>query len=151
MSVSYKLFERLLLRRLEPVFDPQLPDKQAGFRHDQCITDQVFKLTYDVEHRLEKTVNQALYWQILLPNTPPPRLIYVTSITINNQKSMSFNQKSMCSSLLRLVFNKNVFSHIFSVVFLVTCILCKAVVFNQGSASTVQGYLKKLHKFYFIK
>ena len=54
MSVSYKLFENLLLRRLEPVFHLQLPDKQACFRHSQCTTDQVFKLAYDVEHRFEK-------------------------------------------------------------------------------------------------
>ena len=46
-SVSYNLFELLLLRRLEPVFDPQLRDKQAGFRHSQCITDQVFKLRFE--------------------------------------------------------------------------------------------------------
>ena len=44
----------LLLKCQEPVFDPQLPDKQAGFRHSQCITDQVFKLTCDVEHRFEE-------------------------------------------------------------------------------------------------
>ena len=52
---TYKLFELLLLRRLEPVFDPQLPDKQVGFRHSPCITEQVFKLTYDVEHRFEES------------------------------------------------------------------------------------------------
>ena len=42
------------MRRIKPVLDPQLPDKQAGFRHSQCTTDQVFKLTYDVEHRFEE-------------------------------------------------------------------------------------------------
>ena len=42
------------MRRLEPVFDPQLPDKQAGFRHSQSIIDQVFQLSYDVEHRFEE-------------------------------------------------------------------------------------------------
>ena len=52
--MSFKLFERLLLRRVEPVLNPQLPDKQAGFRHCQYKTDQVFKQTYDVEHRFEE-------------------------------------------------------------------------------------------------
>ena len=55
LSVSYKFFERLLLWGLEPVLDPQLLDKQVGFRHSQCITDQMFKLTYDVEHRFEES------------------------------------------------------------------------------------------------
>ena len=54
LSVSYKLFERLLLRGLEPVFDYQLPGKRAGFRDSHCITDGVFKLTYNVEHRFEE-------------------------------------------------------------------------------------------------
>ena len=54
LSVSYKLFERLLLRGLESVFDYQLPDKQAGFRHSECITDRAFELIYDVEHRFEE-------------------------------------------------------------------------------------------------
>ena len=55
VSVCHKLFEQLLLRLLEPVIDPQLPDKQAGIRHSRCITDQVFKLAYDVEHRFEES------------------------------------------------------------------------------------------------
>ena len=39
---------------LKPVLDPQLPDKQAGIMHSPCITDQVFKLTYNAEHRFEE-------------------------------------------------------------------------------------------------
>ena len=71
--------------RLEPLFDPQLCDKQAGFRHGQFITDQVFKLTYDVEHRLEENKSgivladlTAVHDSLLYytgPNTPPPPLI----------------------------------------------------------------------------
>ena len=53
VSVCYKLFEQLLLRLLESVLDPQLPDKQADIRHSLCLTDQVFKLTYDVKHCFE--------------------------------------------------------------------------------------------------
>ena len=54
VSVCYKLFEQLVLRRLEPVLDPHLPDKQADIRHSRCITEQVLKLSYDVEHRFEE-------------------------------------------------------------------------------------------------
>ena len=42
------------MRGLEPVFGYQLLDKQAGFRHSECITDRVFELTYDFEHRFEE-------------------------------------------------------------------------------------------------
>ena len=54
VSVCFKLLEQLFLRLLEPVLDPQLPDKQAGIMHSPCITDQVFKLTYKAEHRFEE-------------------------------------------------------------------------------------------------
>ena len=54
VSVCYKLFKKLLLRLLKPVLDPQLPDKQAGIRHSRCTTNQVSKLTYDVENRFEE-------------------------------------------------------------------------------------------------
>ena len=35
--------------RLEPVLTPEV-----GFRLGQCITDQVFKQTYGIEHRFEE-------------------------------------------------------------------------------------------------
>ena len=43
-----KLLERLLLARLDPVIDPQLPPQQAGFRHGRSTTDQVTLLTDDI-------------------------------------------------------------------------------------------------------
>ena len=47
-------FRAVTLEVSRTFFDPQLPDKQAGFGHSQYITDQVFKITYDVEHRFEE-------------------------------------------------------------------------------------------------
>ena len=42
------------MRLIEPVLDPQLPDKQAGIRHSRCMIDRVFKPTYNVEHPFEE-------------------------------------------------------------------------------------------------
>ena len=39
---------------LELVFESRFSDKQAGFRRGQCINDQVFKVTFDVEQRFEE-------------------------------------------------------------------------------------------------
>ena len=47
MCVPLKLLERLLLSRLDPVIDPQLPPEQAGVRHGRKTTDQVTLLTDD--------------------------------------------------------------------------------------------------------
>ena len=54
LCVPFKLLERLLLARLNPVVDPQLPDEQAGFRHGRCTTHQIVKLTDDIEESFEK-------------------------------------------------------------------------------------------------
>ena len=53
LCVPLKLLERLLLTRLNPVIDPQLPPQQAGFRHGRSTTDQVTLLTDDIEAGFE--------------------------------------------------------------------------------------------------
>ena len=49
LCVPYKVMERLLYARLDPVIDPQLPKEQAGFRRGKSTTDQVTLLTQDIE------------------------------------------------------------------------------------------------------
>ena len=58
LCVPLKLLERLLLSRLDPVIDPQLPTEQAGFRHDRSITDQVTLLIDYIEAGFE--INQKV-------------------------------------------------------------------------------------------
>ena len=41
-------------------YDSKLPDKQAGFRHSQCMTDQMFKLTYDVKYLFEENKSSTV-------------------------------------------------------------------------------------------
>ena len=53
LCVPLKLLERLMLARLDPVIDPQLPPQQAGFRHGRSTTDQVTLLTDDIEAGFE--------------------------------------------------------------------------------------------------
>ena len=54
LCVPLKLLERLLLSRLDPMIDPQLPPEQAGFRHGRSTTDQVTLLTDDIEAGFEQ-------------------------------------------------------------------------------------------------
>jgi len=53
LCVPYKLLERLLLFRLEPVVDPQLPAQQGGFRRGRSTVQQIVKLTSDIEESYE--------------------------------------------------------------------------------------------------
>ena len=57
LCVPLKLLERLLLLRLDPVIDRQLPPEQAGFRHSRSTTDQVTLLTDDIEACFENNQN----------------------------------------------------------------------------------------------
>ena len=53
LCVPFKLLERLILSRLEPVVDPQLPPEQAGFRKGRSNVHQILQLTDDIEEAYE--------------------------------------------------------------------------------------------------
>ncbi len=54
LCVPFKLLERMILARLEPIIDPQLPNEQAGFRRGRSTVHQVVKLTNNIENCFEK-------------------------------------------------------------------------------------------------
>ena len=45
LCVPYKILERLIYTRVEPLINPLLPKEQAGFRHGKSTVDQVVLLT----------------------------------------------------------------------------------------------------------
>ena len=45
LCVPYKILERLIYARVEPLINPLLPKEQAGFRHGKSTVDQVVLLT----------------------------------------------------------------------------------------------------------
>ena len=49
----YKILERLIYARIEPIVDPLLPGEQAGFRHGKSTVDQVVSLTQNIEDSFE--------------------------------------------------------------------------------------------------
>ena len=53
LCVSYKIIERLIHIRVEPIIDPQLPRNSAGFRHGRSTVDQTVLLTQDIENAFE--------------------------------------------------------------------------------------------------
>ncbi|VDP61197.1 unnamed protein product [Schistosoma curassoni] len=59
LSISGKVFNRVLLNRMKDCVDAQLRDKQAGFRKDRSCTDQIATPRIIVEQSLEW--NSSLY------------------------------------------------------------------------------------------
>ena len=47
--VPYKILERLIYARVEPLIDPLLPKEQAGFRRGKSTVDQAVLLTQNIE------------------------------------------------------------------------------------------------------
>ena len=49
LCVPFKILERLIYARVEPIVDPLLPREQAGFRRGRSTVDQVTLLTQEIE------------------------------------------------------------------------------------------------------
>ena len=49
LCVPFKIMERLIYARIEPIVDPLLPQKQAGFRRGRSAADQVTLLTQGID------------------------------------------------------------------------------------------------------
>ena len=54
LCISFKLLERLICNRIQPVVESILPPEQAGFRPARSTLDQVSLLTEDIEAAFEK-------------------------------------------------------------------------------------------------
>ena len=53
LCVSYKILERLIHARVEPIVDPLPSRKQAGFRRGRSTVDQTLLLTQNIEDSFE--------------------------------------------------------------------------------------------------
>ena len=56
LSVCYKLLERIVLQRINPVVEDLLSVDQAGFRRGRCTSDQVTALTTFIENGFQKNL-----------------------------------------------------------------------------------------------
>ena len=53
LCVPYKILERLIYARAEPLIDPLLPKQQAGFRSRKSTVDQVVLVTKNIDDSFE--------------------------------------------------------------------------------------------------
>ena len=53
LCVAFKLMERLIHNRIQPIVDSALPHEQAGFRPKRCTVDQVALLAENIEDSFE--------------------------------------------------------------------------------------------------
>jgi len=55
LCVLFKILQRFIYARVDPIIDPLLPQEQAGFRHGRSAVDQVTLLTQDSFSAKKKT------------------------------------------------------------------------------------------------
>ena len=53
LCVPYKILEKLIYNRVEPLIDPLLPEDKAGFRRGMSTVDQVVLLTQNIKDSFE--------------------------------------------------------------------------------------------------
>lgn len=59
LSSTYKLFERMILARLQPIIEASLPIEQAGFRKNRNYCDQALALATHIENGFQRQQNSG--------------------------------------------------------------------------------------------
>lgn len=60
LSVCYKLLERLLYHRIQPVIEDHLPSEQGGFRQNRSCCDQLLALTTNIEAGFQRRLKTGM-------------------------------------------------------------------------------------------
>ncbi|VDP83809.1 unnamed protein product, partial [Schistosoma mattheei] len=93
LSIPRKVFNRVLLDRMNHCVDAQLRDQQAGFRKDRSCTDQIATLRIIVEQSIEwdsslyikfidyekafDSVNRTTLWKLLRYYGVPQKIVNI--------------------------------------------------------------------------
>jgi len=76
--VPFKILERFISARVDPIIDPLLLREQAGFRHGRSTVDQVTLLTQDIEDSFSSKKKAGTVFVDLTPGAtvwhPKPHL-----------------------------------------------------------------------------
>ncbi|KAM3875318.1 collagenase 3-like [Diretmus argenteus] len=118
LSVPFKILERMIHSRIEPVVDSQLPREQAGFCHGRSTADQVTLFSQDIENSfhdnekagvvyLDLTAAYDTVWHRglhlkLLRTIPDRHMVKFIMETLSNRSFILQTSSRQCSRLRRL-------------------------------------------------
>ncbi|KAJ4939496.1 hypothetical protein JOQ06_028944 [Pogonophryne albipinna] len=118
LCVPFKILERMIHSRIEPVVDSQLPREQAGFRCGRSTADQVTLLCQDIEDSfqdnekagvvyLDLTAAYDTVWLRglhlkLLRTIPDRHTVKFIMETLSNRSFILQTSSGQCSRLRRL-------------------------------------------------
>ena len=75
LCVPFKMLEKLIYARVDPVIDPLLPREQVDFRHGSSTLDQVTLLTQDIED----SFSLKRRTELCLSTSQQPTTLYCTA------------------------------------------------------------------------
>ena len=102
LCVPYKILERLIYARVEPLIDALLPKEQAGFRRGKSTVDQVVPLTQNIKDSFEaKTKASAVFVNL----TAAYNTVWHRGLTCKLLRLLS--DKHMVKMIMELVQNQS--------------------------------------------
>ena len=102
LCVPYKILERLIYNCVEPILDPSLPKKQAGFRHGKTTVDQFVLLTQNIEDSFEAKKNTGA---VFVDMTAAHDTVWHRGLTCNLLRLLP--DKHMVRMIMELVRNRS--------------------------------------------
>ena len=102
LFVAYKILERLIYARVEPLIDPLLPKEQAGFRCGKSTVDQVVLLTQNIEDSFEAKKKAGA---VFVDLTPPYDTVWHRGLTCKLLRLLP--DKHMVRMIMELVRNRS--------------------------------------------
>ena len=103
LCLPYKILERLIYNRVEPIVDPLLPNEQAVFRHGKSAVDQIVLLTQNTEDFFEEKKKAGAVFVNL---TAACDIVWHRGLTCNLPE-ISAGQYHMIWMIMELVRNRS--------------------------------------------
>ncbi|UYV82672.1 hypothetical protein LAZ67_22000478 [Cordylochernes scorpioides] len=98
LCTTHKLLERIILARLTPILDPEIPVEQAGFRGNRSCCDRVASLTSFIENGFQLGMKSAV---VLLDLSSAYDTVWIDGLIYKLTKVLKCKQTlNLLSSLL---------------------------------------------------
>ena len=102
LCVPYKILERLIYARVEPLIDPLLPKEQAVFRRGKSTVDQVVLITQNIEDSFEAKKKAGA---VFIDLTPAYDTVWHRGLTCKLLRLLP--DKHMVKMIMELVRNRS--------------------------------------------
>ena len=102
LCTTYKLLERILSTRIEPIIGKLLPKEQAGFRKGRSTVDQVAKLTERIEDAFDK---KEITGSVFIDLTAAYDTVWHQGLRVKVQRMLTSNH--LINFIMKLLYTRS--------------------------------------------